>query len=557
MILSTVLLAGFWAAVGVFFKWALVVIGLIPVLICLIMLAGGILDESANFKEESDNSTYITLLIGLIGLIPATFWLFIPYWEVCQWIIFSIVLFFTIITNIRRIPIVRIILLIISIAWSLFLFIKYVVIPYSAFFILLAKIIAGIAVAFLIFVIVKAIVDSINKAIYKKHTKALREIIDGMPIPDNAVIDSNTNRLAKSAIKKITSLNNQIANATDNETKMNFKKELYEQKIYLFYQLSLRAEANNDIEAYSQFAHQLESAKTTNDLRFDVEENNILQKKKTTSQVLLERWQSQIEEDKKTNYEKKIKNIQEMDVSKKTWIGSFSYTSTDKMKNQTYKFANLANSMVEEIYELANTQNILNTELTKIRLTAYRNIYLAVELLNYQRDNAGGKGLYVEKDSINANVSQIQTIDINFDKISMNFNEVSNKALKGFDKSMASLRSMGYNPGKKAALGLAALSAIGAHISQRYQVIEQNRSEQYRITTEIKKIIPQLQQGRADLLRTIEVMEAIVKSNNGFYAVYAPLRDKVFNYNKEMTQEDVVVLIDAISSFKKTSTTKL
>ncbi|MEE1094628.1 MAG: hypothetical protein U0L08_06815, partial [Bacteroidales bacterium] len=235
----------------------------------------------------------------------------------------------------------------------------------------------------------------------------------------------------------------------------------------------------------------------------------------------------------------------------------FSYTSTDKMKNQTYKFANLANSMVEEIYELANTQNILNTELTKIRLTAYRNIYLAVELLNYQRDNAGGKGLYVEKDSINANVSQIQTIDINFDKISMNFNEVSNKALKGFDKSMASLRSMGYNPGKKAALGLAALSAIGAHISQRYQVIEQNRSEQYRITTEIKKIIPQLQQGRADLLRTIEVMEAIVKSNNGFYAVYAPLRDKVFNYNKEMTQEDVVVLIDAISSFKKTSTTKL
>ncbi|MBO7276591.1 MAG: hypothetical protein J6U84_01360 [Bacteroidales bacterium] len=552
MIISTVLLAGFWASVGAFFKWALVGIGLIAVLACLIMFAVCILDNDA----DNDGIAIFTI-VGIVGLVPATFWLFIPYWEVCQWVLFPVLLFFTIITNIRRIPIVRIILLIISIAWSLFLFIKYVVIPYSAFFILLAKIIAGIAVAFLIFVIVKAIVDSINKAIYKKHTKVLRKIIDGMPIPDNAVFDSNTNRLAKSAIKKIKYLNKKIKTATDDETKMSYKNELYEQKIYLFYQLSLRAESNNDIEAYSQFENQLENANSSNDLRYDIEEKNILQCKKTANQEFLENWITQIEKDKKKDYERSIKDIKSMDVSAKTWIGDFNYTSTDKVKSQTNAFAYLANSIVKEIYDLADTQNILNTELTKIRLTAYRNIYLAVELLNYQRDNAGGKGLYVEKDSINADVSQIKTIDINFDKISMNFNEVSNKALKGFEKSMSSLRSMGYNPGRTAAAGLAILSTAGAYISQRNQVIKQNKDEQNRIVREIRGIAPKLQQGRAELLRTIEVMKAIVKSNNGFYSVYAPLRDKVFHYNKVMTIEEVNDLVTAISEFNKTNTAKL
>ena len=75
------------------------------------MLAFFIIDEKSRDENEGIG---VFIIAGIIGLIPTTFWLFIPYWEVCQWILFSIISFYTIIVNIRKVSIARTILLAIS-----------------------------------------------------------------------------------------------------------------------------------------------------------------------------------------------------------------------------------------------------------------------------------------------------------------------------------------------------------------------------------------------------------------------------------------------------------
>ena len=325
-----------------------------------------------------------------------------------------------------------------------------------------------------------------------------------MTIPDNAVFDRKSEKLAKKALKTFKNLNKKIKNAKTIEKKQEFKDKIFEKRLFTFYELSLRAESNGNEYAYSQFETQLAEAKLVKDvsiLRKDAEEHKILTNLPTLEMKFISEWKPKIDRiiNHNKDYTYAMQEAQYMDTTKKVLF--WRRESYRKLAEQTRRFEEIHNTMISELEQLFEYQKMLNDELTKVRLIAYRNIYLGTELINYYTDSVSGKYLDTEKD-----IFSIQN----------QFNEILDL----------------YN---------------------KYDFVWKNELKQ--IQKEIKKEISKLEskvlRTRGQLGRTLELMKAIIEFNNSFYYAYAPLRKKVFVLNSMLEQEDLIQISKVINSFNK------
>lgn len=543
MIFNLVLLAVFWATIWNFTKWVLVGYGIILMLVSLILLVHTLVKEEGRsfiaipipiprfvyriIKIGDKYDLILSSILAIPGLLFTVPWLFIPYWNVCQWIVFSMILILTIIScfsyrhkkadvfcrNKVKYKVLMIMFLSITFVWTLLLFVKYA--PESLFMsitsiwkiILLA--VLSVFICILIFGVVCRILELCVNHRRRELCWKLKAVVDGMPIPDNSVFDNRSEKLAKKSLKRFRYLNKKMKKSKNQEEQLRIKDKLFEQKLYTFYEICLRAESMADKNAYSQFEIQLKEAKVIKDvsvLRKDIEEHKILGNLPTTEMEFVLEWKSKINKIILGNkdYSLEMQEIQNMNTSSKFlfWI----YTSSSKVAKQTEKYKKLHNSMIAEFRKIQKAQDVLNRELIKIRLIAYRNIYLGVELLNYCKDNVGGKYLTTEKGSFEI-TNQFKELIREFD-------------IHNFDKE------------------------------------EMSRVQTY-IKNEISKIESQLLKGRGQLARTLEIMEAIIRFNNKFYCTYAPLRNKVFSLKYTLDEQDSNNIIRELTAFKNISIKKL
>ena len=156
-------------------------------------------------------------------------------------------------------------------------------------------------------------------------------------------------------------------------------------------------------------------------------------------------------------------------------------------------------------------QSILNNELARIRLIVYRNIYLGIDLLQYDNNNVKAKHLTTEKDYFNI-LSEFESIiaDIDFYK-----NE----------------------------LGYYSKNTL--------------REVQGVLRKEISTLSAKLLKERAQLAKTLELIECLSVFNNKFCRIYAPLRNKVFILGDKLSTEDVTNIALELNTIKKISTTNL
>lgn len=114
-------------------------------------------------------------------------------------------------------------------------------------------------------------------------------------------------------------------------------------------------------------------------------------------------------------------------------------------------------------------------------------------------------------------------------------------------------RFISKNP--KAALGAAVVTgilALGAGIKTYYKNLEANAEAQSKITDGIKAISEGYTKGKSQMLRKIEILGGIVKCNDGFMAVYEPLREKVFdNGDLNLTKMDIMQFAAAAKEYSK------
>ncbi|MBR5469619.1 MAG: hypothetical protein IKU78_04045 [Paludibacteraceae bacterium] len=496
MILSTVLLAGFWAAVGTFFKWALVVVGLICLIVSLVMII--------NTIKNNDNEFITSGIIAVPGILLTLWWFWIPYWNVCQWIVFAILILLNIYSESKA---MKITFTSITIAYAVMLIVKYLIIPYLRISLVVLGALVSIAILTLIcFVVNKTIIIPYLKRRRRNLCWKLKSVAGSMPIPKDAIFDRKSEKRGKKALKKFKSLNKKLRKAKDEEKRLSLRELLFEHKMYTFYEISLRAESKLNKDAYAQFEEQLKEAKLIKDisiLRQDEEEHKILSGVPTSEMKFVLDWKPKIRQINcnNRNYSQDLVRNQMRDTRKR--ILFWSYTSTSKLNEQTEELIGIKDDMISELRRNLDIQEILNEALAKVRLLAYRNIYLGVELLEYDKGNASAKHLSTEKDYFETISKFEESINV-FEK----YTKINKTALREIQES-----------------------------------VKKNIS---RIETDLLK-------GRGRLARTIEVMESIIQFNNQFIKTYVPLRKKVFFSDDTLSKEDMIDLARELTFFKERS----
>lgn len=214
----------------------------------------------------------------------------------------------------------------------------------------------------------------------------------------------------------------------------------------------------------------------------------------------------------------------------------------------------------------------INYALSVVRLVAYRNIYLGAELLNVVREGAGGGKLTTAFDSISCSLqlanskSKIETFSTSA--------AISNMLTTGFDSITTSVnnilsdkkaRNYAANNPKQAALavaGAAAFSIIESGIQawkKRNAKIEGLIKQEEKLIKNMEALVDSYLMNLSSSKRALELIKAIIKANDGFTAIYAPLSNKVFVDKSidSVSMTELQELAIAISEYKKISDSKL
>jgi hypothetical protein len=250
--------------------------------------------------------------------------------------------------------------------------------------------------------------------------------------------------------------------------------------------------------------------------------------------------------------------------------GIFGGQNVNKLSEKTMDLKDLYEAAIAEYDELEELTWDINYLLQFVRICAYRNIYLGLELMTMIRENAGGKTLTTEKEYTQVDV-EVANMDIKASELSTNitadfataFFETASQSLDYLDNDR--IRKDLYKDPKKAAAYAAGTVAVAAvrgvinYFEDRSKKIEANIEIQKDMVKNVRVVVDGYSAGQGALLREIEIIKAIKKANDGFMAIYEPLRKKVFETNdiSSVSKKDIQQMAIATSNYNKISTSKL
>lgn len=394
-----------------------------------------------------------------------------------------------------------------------------------------------------------------KKKVQDSLTKDIREIVE-VPIDDKAIQFEDKDE-AEKLLADFVENKQIVSSCEDIAMRGKLYDDLMNKKLSIFYILSIKGEST---VTYPFFQKQLASAQKKNDYNLlRIEEKNAtalshLNKIGTYTQLL--------NNNKMTPILNDLNEVKE--ISTNNWLG---FTSVNALAEKTEMLQELFKAASYEYKELASVNEEISYLLEYVRVCAYRNIYLGAELLNYIRDNAGGKSLTTEKGMVEIDV-KLQDINVSakslkmdvLGNISTTVNSYINAGVELLDNKEVK-KFIGKNP--KAATGLAAAALIGGAainlMDERNEKIEQNNRIQKDVIKNIQKMVSNYTKGQGTLLRAIEIIKAITKANSGFMQVYEPLKVRVFDKKDvtSVTMQDISQLVIATNEYNKISKAKL
>ena len=259
--------------------------------------------------------------------------------------------------------------------------------------------------------------------------------------------------------------------------------------------------------------------------------------------------------------------IQDIDDS-----GTFLEYDCKKVEDKTNQLLEYTNKFSKRVSSFQDITKRINKALNLVRLVAYRNIYLGVEIINIVRINGGGGMLTTATDNIDCLSGDFVQLDM-IEEFSGNdalveiFDSAIGSALcrlESMVKSKDGRKLISQNP--KTALLAAGGAALIAGIStametwkQRNQKIEYCLESQKESISRMEELMDFYLAMQTSSLRAIEVIKAIIKVNKGFMTIYQPIKEKVFikQAPETITIKELQELALAVADFKKISETKL
>lgn len=167
----------------------------------------------------------------------------------------------------------------------------------------------------------------------------------------------------------------------------------------------------------------------------------------------------------------------------------------------------------------------MNTYLVHARLSAYRNLYLAKELIQLIH-RISGKEQVVQED--NLGFSQIN-IDIQMPKMDFDMGEAVGKSIVNAFSSYNSVLKSGW--GKNVATGAAIVTVLSAAV----EMVERRNEQREALAKKSLEVVEEMDKGMKEiiasegrLLRASELLSALFNANKAFVMAYAELRDLCF-----------------------------
>lgn len=357
--------------------------------------------------------------------------------------------------------------------------------------------------------------------------------------------------------KELVRLRYEMLHATDAVQKRDKNIAFYNAKLLFLHKHSLRMETAND-NVYRLFTERMKIAQDKDDmglLRQD--ESTSVSKQMAAMEKKLSADKELLEDNQMSPVLERLDYVRGQEVS-----STFGWTNERQLAQKTEALEELLKAAKNEYDELAYVNITIDYWLSYVRAYAYRNVYLGVELINFSRDNSGGRSLTTQKDGVqlsamNTDMTAVTRNDSSIDMemhIGNTINMVAN-ALNDKDTR----KWIAKNP--KMAVGAVALNFVGGalldKLEKHTEMVEQHSKFQKEAITKIQEIVDGYDSGQAQALRAMEIVKAIAKANKGFMQIYEPLREKVFDGGESLSMLDLQALAKATQEYKHISDSKL
>ncbi len=371
----------------------------------------------------------------------------------------------------------------------------------------------------------------------------------GLPIMYDGNMSDSEYTSIRQLYFEMFALKNDINTADTNEDSNSRTEKYLNEKLLFFYNVSMRKGIKND-DIYSKMANQVTLYGRCANANILRQESNIMSKNINESFSTIE-YDKNFLLSKKDPLKKYVYKFKDLLFNTDT-KGILGFTSKSKQIERNAELHDIVVSAQNEYNKLKPIADNLDFLLNNLRACAYRNLYLGVELINYYRKNAGGSTLSIEHDEIMIqkkggyynqyhaeNTSGLDVIFGGLDKI---------------DKLMDSSQLLG-SAAFVAGVAFAPLALLGNHIDN----VSKNEKDAHDMQAKLERTAKDYIDKTGEMLRSIEIVEAIYKANQGFMTIYEPLREKVFVQHKieDVSQMNIIELATAIKQYKKISDSKI
>ena len=108
-------------------------------------------------------------------------------------------------------------------------------------------------------------------------------------------------------------------------------------------------------------------------------------------------------------------------------------------------------------------------------------------------------------------------------------------------------------------MGAAALAVVGNYLLKRGASINKNNDLQIKMVESISTIVTAYEEGRGSAYRVIEIVGAIIKANEGFMAIYTPLKEKYLDRGlwDDLDMMSIMQLVKSIKAYNSIANSKL
>lgn len=401
----------------------------------------------------------------------------------------------------------------------------------------------------------KSVNDQLNQ-MFRMRFDALGFALNnnvGLPFPMSAIEGGNYNAL-KVEYLHILQRQEEIKQIADKKERMQVMRILMDEKLEFVYKRSIKAEVSPEVyrEFSNQFGQRRENEMV---LRQELPEARSKGFREIGS---LSDYKRLLDDDTLTLIVQRFQAVANRNTSKSGFLSFLD--DTDKKAAQTKDMQALAQAAKKEYDELMEVNAKVSYALDFARACAYRNIYLGADLINYVRAHHAGGSMTKQQDGTDMSIIHSEGLQMDLGSINVDVSGAALNTLAVMGNAVMDNRDLQRlvinNP--KVSLGIAAVATIGSAVVSYYSNLSKNADAQKQMVDAIKAISEGYTEGKANMLRAIEIISGIVNCNRGFMSIYEPLRKKVYDDgNFNLTRDEQTKLAAAINNYKKTADAKM